>query len=96
MSSGHQLPPGLGEGSASGPERPPAPEPTHRVEFLGRLGFLLTVIALAVHFVALLGRGMAAAMIGEGDVTFEARQMPAAEGLAQAGLKPVVLAAKEG
>jgi histidine ammonia-lyase len=39
---------------------------------------------------------MAAAMIGEGDVTFEARQMPAAEGLAEAGLKPVVLAAKEG
>ena len=28
--------------------------------FLGRFGFLLTVIALVVHFVALLGRGMAA------------------------------------
>ncbi len=38
----------------------PAPEPTHRVEFLGRLGFLLTVIALGVHLVALVGRGMAA------------------------------------
>jgi cytochrome c-type biogenesis protein CcsB len=38
----------------------PAPEPTHRVEFLGRLGFLLTVVALAIHFVALIGRGMAA------------------------------------
>ncbi|WP_418061972.1 c-type cytochrome biogenesis protein CcsB [Pimelobacter simplex] len=31
-----------------------------RVAFLGRLGFLLTAIGCAVHFVALLGRGMAA------------------------------------
>ncbi|WP_182379078.1 c-type cytochrome biogenesis protein CcsB [Nocardioides sp. WS12] len=31
-----------------------------RVAFLGRLGFLLTIVACAVHFVALLGRGMAA------------------------------------
>jgi cytochrome c-type biogenesis protein CcsB len=31
-----------------------------RTEFLGRLGLLLTGIAVAVHFVALLGRGMAA------------------------------------
>lgn len=38
----------------------PAPEPTNRVEFLGRLGFLLTVIACAIHLVALVGRGMAA------------------------------------
>ena len=29
MSSGHQLPPGMGDGPKSGPERPPAPEPTH-------------------------------------------------------------------
>ncbi len=29
MSSGHQLPPGLGNGAETGPERPPAPEPTH-------------------------------------------------------------------
>ena len=29
MSSGHQLPPGLGSGPESGPERPPVPEPTH-------------------------------------------------------------------
>lgn len=29
MSTGHQLPPGLGDGAESGPERPPAPEPTH-------------------------------------------------------------------
>jgi heme iron utilization protein len=29
MSTGHQLPPGLGDGADSGPQRPPAPEPTH-------------------------------------------------------------------
>jgi heme iron utilization protein len=29
VSTGHQLPPGLGDGAGSGPERPPAPEPTH-------------------------------------------------------------------
>ena len=29
MSMGHQLPPGLGNEAESGPERPPAPEPTH-------------------------------------------------------------------
>src|SRR5256714_9441730 len=29
MSSGHQLPPGLGSGGGSGEDRPPAPEPTH-------------------------------------------------------------------
>ena len=29
MSTGHQLPPGLGDGAGSGPERPPAPEPSH-------------------------------------------------------------------
>ena len=38
----------------------PAAEPTHRVEFLGRLGFLLTVVGLAIHLVSLIGRGMAA------------------------------------
>jgi cytochrome c-type biogenesis protein CcsB len=38
----------------------PEPESTHRVEFLGRLGFLLTVVAVAIHLVALVGRGMAA------------------------------------
>jgi len=38
----------------------PAPEPTHRVAFLGRLGFLLTVIALGIHLLALVSRGMAA------------------------------------
>ncbi len=32
----------------------------HRVAFLGRLGFLLTALALAFHAVALLGRGLAA------------------------------------
>ena len=39
---------------------------------------------------------MAAAMIGEGDVVYDSKRMPASEGLAKAGLKPVVLAAKEG
>ncbi|WP_163362306.1 aromatic amino acid lyase, partial [Escherichia coli] len=39
---------------------------------------------------------MAAAMIGEGDVTFGGTRMHASEGLAKAGLTPVVLAAKEG
>ena len=29
MSTGHQLPPGLSSGPDSGPERPPAPEPSH-------------------------------------------------------------------
>ena len=29
MSTGHQLPPGLGSGAESSPSRPPAPEPTH-------------------------------------------------------------------
>ncbi|GAA1954684.1 c-type cytochrome biogenesis protein CcsB [Nocardioides panacihumi] len=32
----------------------------HRVALFGRLGFLLTIIAVAAHFVALVGRGMAA------------------------------------
>ncbi|WP_370248277.1 c-type cytochrome biogenesis protein CcsB [Nocardioides sp.] len=32
----------------------------HRVALLGRLGVLLTIVAAGVHFVALLGRGMAA------------------------------------
>ncbi|MCX6400378.1 MAG: c-type cytochrome biogenesis protein CcsB [Propionibacteriales bacterium] len=47
--------PGL-ETVAAQPPRPPS----ERVAFLGRLGFLLTCVAGAVHFVALLGRGMAA------------------------------------
>lgn len=29
MSTGHQLPPGMGDGAESDPERPPAPEPSH-------------------------------------------------------------------
>lgn len=33
---------------------------SQRVELFGRLGYLLTLIALACHFVALVGRGMAA------------------------------------
>ncbi|HWL55168.1 MAG TPA: histidine ammonia-lyase [Paracoccus sp. (in: a-proteobacteria)] len=39
---------------------------------------------------------MAAAMLGEGRATHEGREMPSAEALAAAGLKPVILAAKEG
>lgn len=39
---------------------------------------------------------MAAAMLGEGRATFDGRETSGAEALAAAGLKPVVLAAKEG
>ncbi len=39
---------------------------------------------------------MAAAMLGEGHAVYQGREMPSAEALAAAGLKPVVLAAKEG
>ncbi len=39
---------------------------------------------------------MALALIGEGEAELDGRTLPAAEALAQAGLEPVVLAAKEG
>jgi histidine ammonia-lyase len=39
---------------------------------------------------------MAAAMIGEGEAFYDGARMPAADALAKAGLKPVVLSAKEG
>lgn len=39
---------------------------------------------------------MAAAMIGEGEATFEGVRMPAATALSKAGVKPIVLGAKEG
>ncbi len=39
---------------------------------------------------------MAAAMMGEGEAFYRGNLLPAAEALAKAGLKPVVLAAKEG
>ena len=39
---------------------------------------------------------LALALIGEGEASFEGRQMPAGEALAAAGLAPVELAAKEG
>src|SRR5690606_38628872 len=39
---------------------------------------------------------MTAAMIGVGEVFFDGRRMPAAEGLAAAGLAPVTLGAKDG
>ncbi|GAA3815292.1 c-type cytochrome biogenesis protein CcsB [Nocardioides panacisoli] len=48
-------------GSAGLAEVAPAPttRETERAEFLGRLGFLLTVIAAVAHAVSLVGRGMA-------------------------------------
>ncbi|WP_340540880.1 c-type cytochrome biogenesis protein CcsB [Nocardioides sp. GXZ039] len=42
-----------------GPEKAPAAQ-GQRTDFLGRLGVLLTIIAVGAHFIALLGRGMAA------------------------------------
>jgi histidine ammonia-lyase len=39
---------------------------------------------------------MAAAMIGEGEATFEGTRMPAADALAKAGITPIILDAKEG
>jgi histidine ammonia-lyase len=39
---------------------------------------------------------MAAAMMGEGEAVYQGKALPAADALAQAGLTPVVLAAKEG
>lgn len=39
---------------------PAGAEPGHRVAFLGRLGFLLTLVGGAIHLVALVGRGLAA------------------------------------
>lgn len=39
---------------------------------------------------------MAAAMIGEGEAFYQGERLPSARALNQAGLKPVVLAAKEG
>ncbi|MDH2414266.1 c-type cytochrome biogenesis protein CcsB [Nocardioides sp. CER19] len=50
-------------GAGAPAEQPAVPvdeDREHRVALFGRLGFLLTLIALAAHFVALLGRGMAA------------------------------------
>ena len=50
---------GTGGGVAVATGGPP-PAVSQRVAFLGRLGFLLTVIALGVHLIALVGRGLAA------------------------------------
>ena len=52
-----------GAAGADGPGDTPAavdPDRTRRVELFGRLGLLLTVIAVGLHFVGLVGRGMAA------------------------------------
>jgi cytochrome c-type biogenesis protein CcsB len=45
---------------ATGPEGGEDEGNARRTEFLGRLGYLLTCLAVAVHFVSLVGRGMAA------------------------------------
>ncbi len=45
---------------ATGPEGGLDEARSRRVDFLGRLGVILTVIAASAHFVSLLGRGMAA------------------------------------
>ncbi|TIC89261.1 c-type cytochrome biogenesis protein CcsB [Nocardioides sp. GY 10113] len=58
------VPAGVGGAEAPGTAVPDegagGPDRSSRVEFLGRLGLLLTVIACAAHFVGLVGRGMAA------------------------------------
>ena len=56
-----QLPTRVSVGSASDADSgAPAPKSKPDRAMFGRLGVLLTVIAVAVHFVAMLGRGMAA------------------------------------
>ena len=53
----------VGSGGAEATEAPPAPEVEQhrvRVAMFGRLAFLLTGLAVAVHFVALFARGMSA------------------------------------
>ena len=45
---------------ATGPAPGHDADRSNRVDFLGRLGVILTVIAAAAHFVSLLGRGLAA------------------------------------
>jgi cytochrome c-type biogenesis protein CcsB len=51
----------VGAGAAADVPTAAEPEPgAGRTAFLGRLGILLTSIAVAAHFVALVGRGMAA------------------------------------
>ena len=42
------------------PEDAPEPDVAHRTEMAGRLGVLLTGVGALAHFIALLGRGMAA------------------------------------
>ncbi|GAA3524581.1 c-type cytochrome biogenesis protein CcsB [Nocardioides daeguensis] len=53
---------GVGGGAepAASAAAPAAGAPAARTAFLGRLGILLTALACAAHFVALVGRGMAA------------------------------------
>src|SRR5688500_13762760 len=49
-----------GQGVVQVLDREAAEPSMRRIEMAGRLGVLLTVVAVGVHFVALLGRGMAA------------------------------------
>ena len=51
---------GSAGGVATATGAPAEPRREQRVAFLGRLGLLLTLLAAAVHLVALVGRGMAA------------------------------------
>ncbi|HET6938135.1 MAG TPA: c-type cytochrome biogenesis protein CcsB [Nocardioides sp.] len=50
----------VGAGAPSSDPAPDVDRASDRVAIFGRLGLLLTCIAVAVHFVALLGRGMSA------------------------------------
>jgi cytochrome c-type biogenesis protein CcsB len=51
---------GAGAPTPSAPSSPDVGRATDRVAIFGRLGLLLTGLAVAVHFVALVGRGMSA------------------------------------
>src|SRR4051812_37903724 len=49
-----------GAGAPADPQAPGVEKHEDRVAMFGRLGLLLTGIAAAIHFVALVGRGMSA------------------------------------
>jgi cytochrome c-type biogenesis protein CcsB len=58
---GLDTPPPSGSGySTTEPDAESDDDGAQRAELFGRLGYLLTIIAVIAHFVALLGRGMAA------------------------------------
>jgi cytochrome c-type biogenesis protein CcsB len=54
------VPAGVVSGEVVSTDGEPDEAKTHRIEMFGRLGWLLTIIAVAAHFVGLVGRGMAA------------------------------------